>query len=90
MGLLTPKNTEDLARKIVGLVNLHETIFSIKPEADEFDSIIKGLLKEKREKWIKEQFNSLTIQELIILVDMVKEGGGANYGLRAQNKKINR
>lgn len=90
MGLLTPKNTEDLARKIVGLVNLHETIFSIKPEADEFDSIIKGLLKEKREKWIKEQFNSLTIQELIILVDMVKEGGGASYGLRSQNKKINR
>jgi hypothetical protein len=90
MGLLTPKNTEDLARKVVGLVNNHDTIFKTKPDWAEFDSIIKGLLKEKRDKWIKEQFNTLSIPELIILVDMLKEGG-TEYGLQTQtSKKTNR
>jgi hypothetical protein len=90
MGLLTPKNEEDLARKVVGLVNNHDTIFKSKPDLMEFDSIIKGLLKEKREKWIKEQFNTLTIQELIVLVGMLKEGG-ETYGLQTQTvKKTNR
>ena len=86
--MLTPKNKEDLARKVVGLVNNHDTIFQSKPDLLEFDKIIKDLLKEKRDKWIKEQFNTLTIQELIILVNMLKEGG-AEYGLQTP-KKTNR
>jgi uncharacterized membrane protein YheB (UPF0754 family) len=73
MGLLTPKNTEDLARKVTALISNHALLFKSPLDLSQFNKTINDLLKEKKEKWIKEQFNSLSMSELVDLIDLLKD-----------------